>query len=421
MMRFRLSCLMTLFVMFVGTALAQLPVPSGPFGIGRVAYHWVDSSRPEPLSEQAGAHREIMVYVWYPADPKSTGQTVPYLPYLSTIKGTSSEQLIKSVLGSAFVSAGDLRTHTIENAHAATSTAKYPVLVFSHALGPSSLNYTMQMEDLASNGYVIAAVDHTYDALLTMFPDGRTVPVTEQKWRAAQATPGGTTTYEKQRLEVWSADIRFVIDELGRYDSSTTLAAPFAGRLDMQKIGAFGHSMGARAAARACQLDSRIRACANQEGVANGLPFYPAQDGRLLKQPFLLLMRPWEIAFPIPSDEQLAQAKVTREQLEQFNQRIREWRAAQDEMMHQLDGGSYRVTVNMPTLTHMGFSDLPFLQAAADGKSLADNLDAIRIINSATRAFFDRVLNENRHTLLDEKTSADSRLKIEVLHSIPTN
>jgi dienelactone hydrolase len=279
----------------------------------------------------------------------------------------------------------------------------------------------MQMEDLASNGYVIAAIDHTYDALLTMFPDGRTVPVTEQKWSAAQASPGGTTTYEKQRLEVWSADIRFVIDELGRYDSSTTLAAPFAGHLDMQKIGAFGHSMGGRAAARACQLDSRIRACANQEGVANGLPFYPAQDGRVLKQPFLLMMRTWDTVFPIPSDEQLAQAKVTREQVEQFKQRIQEWRAAQDEMMRQLNGGSYRVMLNMPTLTHMGFSDLPLLQAAADGKSIADNLDAIGIINSVTRAFFDRVLRGNSQTLLDDKASVDSRLKIEVLHSIPTN
>jgi dienelactone hydrolase len=362
-----------------------------------------------------------MVYVWYPADPKSTGQTVPYLPYLSTIKGTPIEQLIKSVFGSAFLSAGELRTRAIDKAHAPTSTGKYPVLVFSHALGPSSLNYTMQMEDLASNGYVVAAIDHTYDALLTMFPDGRTVPVTEQKWRAAQATPDGTTTYEKQRLEVWAADIRFVIDELGRYNASTTLDAPFAEHLDMQKIGALGHSMGGRAAARACQLDSRIRACENQEGVANGLPFYPAQDGRALKQPFLLLMRTWDTVFPIPSDDQLAQAKVTREQLEQFKQRIQEWQAAQDETMRQLNGGSYRVMVNMPTLTHMGFSDLPLLQAAADGKSIADNLEAIRIINSATRAFFDRVLNGNRQTLLDDKASVDSRLKIEVLHAIPTN
>jgi hypothetical protein len=176
--------------------------------------------------------------------------------------------------------------------------------------------------------------------------------------------------------------------------------------------------MGGRAAARACELDSRIRACANQEGVANGLPFYPAPDGRVLKQPFLLLMRTWDTAFPIPTDEQLAQAKVTKEQVEQ---RIQEWRAAQDEVMRQLNGGSYRVMVNMPTLTHMGFSDLPLLQAAADGKSIADDIEAIGIINSVTRAFFERVLNGNTQTLLDDKASVDPRLKIEVLHSIPMN
>jgi len=64
----------------------------------------------------------------------------------------------------------------------------------------------------------------------------------------------------------------------------------------------------------------------------------------------------------------------------------------------------------------MGFSDLPLLQAAAGGKSIADSIEALRMINSATRAFFDRVLNENRQTLLD--APADERLKVEMLRPI---
>jgi hypothetical protein len=58
-----------------------LPVPSGSFAIGRTGYDWTDQSRPEVLSEQPPAHRELMVYVWYPAAPSDSRSTLaPYLP-----------------------------------------------------------------------------------------------------------------------------------------------------------------------------------------------------------------------------------------------------------------------------------------------------------------------------------------------------
>jgi hypothetical protein len=46
----------------------HLPQPRGKYGIGRIAYHWVDSSRREQFSKVPGSRRELMVYIWYPAD-----------------------------------------------------------------------------------------------------------------------------------------------------------------------------------------------------------------------------------------------------------------------------------------------------------------------------------------------------------------
>jgi hypothetical protein len=43
---------------------------------------------------------------------------------------------------------------------------------------------------------------------------------------------------------------------------------PFAGHLDFSRVGAFGHSFGGMAAAHACQIDRRIKACLNQDGLA---------------------------------------------------------------------------------------------------------------------------------------------------------
>src|SRR5882724_4085567 len=44
----------------------KLPQPSGPFGLGRVAFDWIDTSRSADMAEDRGPHAELMVYVWYP-------------------------------------------------------------------------------------------------------------------------------------------------------------------------------------------------------------------------------------------------------------------------------------------------------------------------------------------------------------------
>src|SRR6516164_8066668 len=61
-------------------ALPKLPAPSGPFGIGRVGYDWVDPLRPDRYSSDPNAHRELMVYFWYPTSGKSADAKGPYLP-----------------------------------------------------------------------------------------------------------------------------------------------------------------------------------------------------------------------------------------------------------------------------------------------------------------------------------------------------
>ena len=61
-------------------ALLRMPIPSGPFGIGRVGYDWADPSRPDRYSTEPNAHRELMVYFWYPTSAKSAETKGPYLP-----------------------------------------------------------------------------------------------------------------------------------------------------------------------------------------------------------------------------------------------------------------------------------------------------------------------------------------------------
>src|SRR5262249_6580429 len=100
-------------------AAPQIPQPAGPFGIGRVGYHWVDEFRPDRFSTSPAVHRELMVYFWYPTSPKSPIAKGPYLPGAQRMDSLAEPQAkMRGEFGSrwpAMVS-GAIFSHVVENA-----------------------------------------------------------------------------------------------------------------------------------------------------------------------------------------------------------------------------------------------------------------------------------------------------------------
>jgi hypothetical protein len=137
----------------------RLPAPGGQFPVGRVTYHWTDPSRLEPLSLRAGAHREIVVYVWYPAAKSAKArQPAPYFPHFKTARAAIADKDLKYMFHPAEeeIEKGHLPlTHALERASMPLDKVSYPVLVFSHGWGMQSTLYTAALEDLASQGYVV--------------------------------------------------------------------------------------------------------------------------------------------------------------------------------------------------------------------------------------------------------------------------
>ncbi len=356
--------------------------------VGLVAYHWTDAARPEPLSEQQSANRELMVYVWYPAArSKATHSSALYLPEFQSLQKAVSAADLEDLFRPAYAALqqfGYPPTHTIENSR--MPHGRYPVLVFSHGLGFISALYTAELEDLASHGYVVAAIDHPYDTTFTRFPDGRFVTYAQDKWDAEAKKPDGYLIYVKERIEVWAADTRFVIDQLIRYDKQPALGAPFAGHLDLARLSALGHSVGGLVSVRAAQVDSRIRACLNQDSDIKNSPFVVATPGQLLKQPFLFLIGPVSDLFSErklrPTDEALARMKLTRAEYDAL-------------------------------FTHRSFSDLPLLAAGGDAARQAESLHNFQIAQAYTRGFFDKYLKGRKDTLLDLKSTPDPRVRVE--------
>src|SRR4051812_3864472 len=57
-----------------------LPMPTGPFAVGRVTYDWRGPNQQELMAPRAGIPREVFAWVWYPAAPQGSRPTADYFP-----------------------------------------------------------------------------------------------------------------------------------------------------------------------------------------------------------------------------------------------------------------------------------------------------------------------------------------------------
>lgn len=353
-----------------------LPAPTGNLPIGRATFFWKDDSRTE-LNTPEDDKREVRVDLWYPAETTATAERAAYWPELTTLR--------KQMSGESFLFGG-LKTHAVAAAPVAKGSTQYPLLIFSPGMGNNAAQSTALIEELVSHGYIVAAVDHPYQSRAIAFPDGRAAFVLQPSREQLASAPKAHDDYH-QRVEVRSADMRFVLDRLEHMNSGQD-DKQFAGRIDLERVGAIGHSIGGVGAAEACQDDSRFRAAINMDGHMNSLPFIPDKDGRGPRQPFLELtdaVRPW-------TDQELAKQKLTREEAER---RMRENTKRVDDAMRTVAGGAFRVSI--PGARHQSFADTVVL----DPGTPAERNRRIQIIRDYVRAFFDKVLLKKERTLLD--------------------
>ncbi|MGW7614826.1 alpha/beta hydrolase family protein [Streptomyces antimycoticus] len=234
-----------------------LPAPTGPYRVGTVSHRLVDQDRPDPWVASRPS-RELMVSVRYPArDVERYPRAAQLLPgeaagfdRLNNFGGVPQGR----------VDWAATRTFAHQGAPPARARrgAARPVLLYSPGVGdPRSLGTTLT-DELASRGYVVICVDHTYDGSAVEFPDGRveTSRLPEEYERAKRE--GTVVELLRKTCAVRVADLRFVLDRLDAL-------APMP--LDRSAIGAFGQSAGGFAALQAMHDDRRIAAAVNLDGV----------------------------------------------------------------------------------------------------------------------------------------------------------
>ena len=327
-----------------------LPAPSGRYHVGRTSYDWVDAQRAEIYSPDPQDRRELVVWVWYPAAPGADAAPAAYLPDPWAPTG--------QFLG---LDAAGLDSHAVADAAMATDQANYPALVMSPSGFPPLLLAAIG-EELASHGYVVVGVNHTYETAVTVFTDGRTIPINPDAIAGALGPQTGPPDERlRQRAAVCeykAADLASVGNWLGQLAADTD--GPLAGRIDLDRLGAFGHSFGGNAALEWCRHDGRCLAAANLDGALW------TEVGRVgLNRPVLQLLAEHP-EFVASGSDAVAAGLATDAAAFDAEKAITlgGWRTVQEQ-------GRPGYTMQVAGATHLSFMDVPLLPLPSESPAKA--------------------------------------------------
>lgn len=217
----------------------QLPAPTGPYPVGTRTEHLFD----------AATGRELVTQFWYPAAPAPDAKRAPYMRLRETRP--------------RFVYFHALPTNSFADAPLAASAQPFPLLLFGHMWGGRRTQDTFLAEDLASHGYVVAATDHPGNADRIELADGEVLRSDRAEALSDPERSGVAKIHAlwTAELKLWTADNEFLLNTL-----AARHPAWLAGRIDLARVGAFGHSFGGAASVALLGLDPRVKSAINLDG-----------------------------------------------------------------------------------------------------------------------------------------------------------
>ncbi len=240
----------------VGVRTVVLPVPSGPFAVGYRRDEVADPARMLTRGSSRGMRRRLVLHFWYPSGDARGARTMPYMNDTLASTWAASHGLPGNFQHG-------IRTHVVPDAPLADSGGAWPVLLFSHGRSWPVQTYQIMLTDLASRGWLVVAISHPGEEALTSYADGSAVLFDQEAWSDA----AGEARVLGREIDEVVTDAEFALTHLGRWNGSK--ASPWYGRIDLRRVGYFGHSLGGSAAAVALTRVSGVKAAAALEGVVH--------------------------------------------------------------------------------------------------------------------------------------------------------
>jgi len=354
-----------------------LSAPTGPHRIGVTMLHLVDASRRDPWMA-AIPFRELMVSIWYPAT-SNHHRRAPYMQPAAAVhydQGLAG-QMPRYVTG--VVDFAATPTHARLGAPVLRRRGGHPVVLYSPGGGNARTTGTVLVEQLASHGYVVVTIDHTYESAEVEFPGGRLT---------VDRRPAGATREACALVRV--ADTRFVLDTLAAVHRGRH-APGLRGALDLDRVAMVGYSAGGYATAETMLVDPRVRAGCKLDGklLADDNPIILGRAAlHGLDRPFLQIGTPGHDSTTDPS-----------------------WAAMR------ANARGWHRELRLEGSTHLGLNDLqvtiPFLaevfgltaQEVQYALGTIDPARSVATIRAYVTAFLDLHLRGRQETLLDQPSA----------------
>lgn len=379
----------------------KLPAPTGDYDVGVQYAYLTDERRVEPFLNDASVKRQLAVKIYYPATRIASK---PHSAYFhdspGLVRAFASGYRLPAIL---FGQLRLVRTHAQEGVPVSDRQANYPVILFSHGGGTTMEAHASQCEDMASHGYIVVAVNHTYVASAAELP-GRIVTDRDATASFDDGDPLAAIA------RIMADDDRFVIDQLSDFNAGRT-DDKFAGKLNLREIGVVGHSLGGAAAYDLALRDDRIKAAVNLDGAV-----YAVQDPSMRTAPLLMLandefhlqaisareplMKKWE---DMPADEQEAVASAygsRQAYADIYEQQKRAIAGLADAL--EVSGNLYSIEGS----AHMKMSDIGLYVGAGFRRFIGINgstssEQCLAIVKAATLSFLDQQLKHDAGASLE--------------------
>lgn len=286
----------------------HLPEPAGPFEVGTVDEVLEDPGREEVFTANPDDRRRIGVRIWYPGEQT---RRIREQYYWDRQGITGKAYSLNSGMGPFwYAHLNRVRTNGHPGAPLSSLEKKFPVVIYSHSFYGLNTENTMLMELLASEGYVVVSIAHTYENILTFLGEDETVPGDldhffelydahaereEALYSAFREAADDTTRYDlvrqilavddqsTQLLKIRTDDVLLVLRALKKWNSGNNM---FRSRLDLERVGILGWSFGGSTAMESCMADTTLKAGINLDGYPYGPLF---NKGDTMRQPFMLI------------------------------------------------------------------------------------------------------------------------------------
>lgn len=230
----------------------DIPDPTGPYAIG--SYYTVinDDDRFELYTDDPVDQRSFMMRVWYPAENPLSEDLTKWVGN-KVVPGALARSMGLPAFSLSHMKNIDSNALYLASIHDAQPT--YPVVIISHGWGGFMNLHVDLAEELASRGYIVISIDHTYGSVATTF-----IEKTVYQNKDALPERGDPTFLEKanQLVSTYAGDVIKTIDYLEEQHEKPN--ARLFGKVDLDHIGLLGHSTGGGADVFVALSDHRIKA-----------------------------------------------------------------------------------------------------------------------------------------------------------------